>query len=160
MKQATNVVLLLFATIALISWQSSSRAQSVARVGVVVSDLTTKQENNRGLPSRGVYVVDVRNDTSAARAGVMAKDVILELDGVPIEGVDDFLCRVARKQPGDAVQFVILRGLAPLTITVSLGTWPKELARLRRLPTGCSVADVRRHLISFPTVGRSSSKVA
>ena len=125
MKRTRQVVLLLFVAIVAMSWQTSLRAQAVARVGVVVSDLTEAEGHALGLPDRGVFVADVRNDTSAARAGILARDVIFELDGGPIHGLDDFICRVSRKQPGDFVRFQILRSLKPLAITVSLGTWPE-----------------------------------
>jgi Txe/YoeB family toxin of Txe-Axe toxin-antitoxin module len=148
MTRTRTVVLLLFVTLATMSWQSSSHAQAIARVGVVVSELTEAESRRLGLSNRGVYVVDVRSDTSAARAGVLARDVIFELDGDPIEGVDDFLCRVARRRPGDSVQFRILRGLEPLTIAVSLGTWSRELSRARRLPAGCGIADAEPHPMS------------
>src|SRR5664279_3641557 len=143
MKRARQVVLMLFVTIAAMSWQTSLRAQAVARVGVVVSELTEAEGHALGLPDRGVFVADVRSNTSAARAGILAKDVIFELDGGPIHGVDDFICRVSRKQPGDSVRFQILRSLKPLAITVSLGTWPEEFSPSRRLPSGCGIVDAR-----------------
>ena len=155
MKRTRQVVLLLFVTIVAMSWQTSLRAQAVARVGVVVSDLTEAEGQALGLPDRGVFVAEVRNDTSAARAGILARDVIFELDGGPIHGLDDFICRVSRKQPGDFIRFQILRSLKPLAITVSLGTWPREFLSSRRLPAGCGVVDGQPGTISFRTVDRA-----
>ncbi|WP_433996263.1 PDZ domain-containing protein [Bradyrhizobium jicamae] len=117
------------------------RAQTAARVGIVVSELTEAEGHLLGLPDRGLFVVDVRSGTSAARAGIHARDVIFEFDGGPIHGVDDFICRVARKQPGDSVSFQILRSLTPLAITVSLGAWSQESAPSRGLAAGCGVVD-------------------
>ncbi len=155
MKRTRQVVLLLFVTVAAMSWQTSLRAQAVARVGVVVSDLSAAEGHVLGLPDRGVFVVDVRSGTSAARAGILARDVIFELDGGPLHGIDDFICRVSRKQPGDSVEFQILRSLKPLTITVSLGTWPKELSLSRRTPAGCGVVDAPQpDTMSFREVDR------
>jgi S1-C subfamily serine protease len=135
------MALLLFVTIVAMTLQTSLRAQAIARVGIVVSDLSEAEGHRLGLPDRGVFVVDVRNDTSAARAGIFARDVIFELDGGPIQGIDDFMCRLTRKRPGDVVRFQILRSLKPLTVTVNLGTWPKEFSAFRRPPKGCSVAE-------------------
>ena len=154
MKRTRQVVLLLFVTIATMSWQTSLRAQAVARVGVVLSDLTEAEGHILGLPDRGVFVVDVRSDTSAARAGILARDVIFELDGGPIHGVEDFICRVSQKQPGDSVRFQILRSLKPLAITVSLGTWPKEFSLSRRSPTGCGVVEAQPGAMSSSIVDR------
>ena len=155
MKRTRQMVLLLFVTVAAMSWQTSLRAQVVARVGVVVSDLSAAEGLVLGLPDRGVFVVDVRSGTSAARAGILARDVIFELDGGPLHGIDDFICRVSRKQPGDSVEFQILRSLKPLTITVSLGAWPKELSLSRRIPAGCGVVDAPQpDRMSFRVVDR------
>ncbi|WP_354122833.1 PDZ domain-containing protein [Bradyrhizobium sp. LA6.7] len=102
------------------------------------------------MPDRGVFVVDVRSDSSAARAGILARDVIFELDGGPINGVDDFICRVARKQPGDSIRFQILRSLKPLAITVNLGTWPNELSSFRSMSIGCGVVDAQPGAMVVP----------
>ena len=142
MKRTRQMVLLLSVIIAAMS-QTSLRAQPVARVGVVVSELTEAEGHVLGLPDGGVFVVEVRSNTSAARAGILARDVIFELDGGPIHGVEDFICRVSRKQPGDSVRFQILRSLKPLTITVSLGSWPEEFLPSRRLLGGCGVVNAR-----------------
>ena len=141
MKRTTQGALLLLVIIAAMSWQTALRAQSIARVGVVLSDLTEAEGRALGLPDRGVFVADVRSNTSAARAGILPRDVIFELDGGSIHGLDDFICRVARKQPGDAALFQILRNSKPLAVTVSLGTWPEELSRSRRLPIGCGIVE-------------------
>ena len=155
MKRTRRMVLLLFVTAAAVSWQTSSLAQVVARVGVVVSDLSVAEGHVLGLPDRGVFVADVRSGSSAARAGILARDVIFELDGDPLHGIDDFICRVSRKQPGDSVQFQILRSLKPLKITVSLDAWPKELSLSRRIPAGCGVVDAPQpDTMSFRAVNR------
>lgn len=155
MKRTRQLVLLFLVAIAAMSWQTSVHAQAMARVGVVVSELTEAEGQALGLPDRGVFVADVRNNTSAAKAGILARDVIFELDGGPIHGIDDFICRVSRKQPGEFIRFQILRGLKPLAITVSLGIWPKELLSSRRLPAGCGVADGHIVATSFETVDRA-----
>ena len=152
-KRAKRVMPLLLATIVTMSWQTSLRAQAVARVGVVVSDLTEAEGRDLGLPDSGVFVIDVRNGTSAARAGIIAKDIIFELDGGPIHGLADFICRVSRKRPDDFIKFHILRNLKPLVITVSLGTWPSELLSSRS-PTVCGIVGERRAAYRFNSAGR------
>lgn len=157
MKGTRRAVLLLPIVLGAVFWLTTSRAQTVARVGVVVSDMTEAEGHVLGLPDRGVFVVDVRSDTSAAKAGILARDVIFELDGGPIHGVDDFICRVARKQPGDSVRFQILRSLKPLVITLNLDTWPKEFSSSRRMPTGCGVVDAQPGAMVVPNSGRQGA---
>ncbi|MCK1462962.1 PDZ domain-containing protein [Bradyrhizobium sp. 2] len=94
-------------------------------MGVVVSDLTEAEARSLGV-NNGVFVVEVRNDTSASRAGIVSKDVIFALDGGSVRGVSDFVCQVARRHPGDAIHFGILRNFKPLVVTVTLGSWPEQ----------------------------------
>jgi serine protease Do len=48
---------------------------------------------------RGIEVVDVVQGSPAARAGLRAEDLIVEVDGVPVAGVDD----LQRLMTGDAI---------------------------------------------------------
>ena len=132
-------MLLLFIA-ALPFWLSQSCAQTFARLGVVISNLTQIERGTFGLFNGGVYVVVVKDDTSADRAGILSKDVIYELDGKPVQSVDNFLCRIAQRQPGDAIKLGIIRNHARLTITLKLGVWSTGPSRLE-MPAECSVVD-------------------
>lgn len=83
-----------------------------------------------GLP--GVLVLDVREGTGAAHAGVrpttrdeagslVLGDVIRKVDGKDVASNDDLLAALEERRPGDVVEIVVRRGHAdvPLRVTLS-----------------------------------------
>jgi aminopeptidase YwaD len=69
---------------------------------------------------KGVKFADVREGSPAAKAGLKAGDVLVEFDGKPIENLYDFTYALRARQPGDVVKVKVLRGGAPLEVTVTL----------------------------------------
>ncbi|MGH6673459.1 MAG: S41 family peptidase [Xanthobacteraceae bacterium] len=68
-----------------------------------------------------VKVVSPIDDTPASRAGIMAGDLIMEINGKPIKGVAlDSVVAELRGPPGSKVTLGIQRGSAPKLITVTL----------------------------------------
>ena len=57
----------------------------------------------------GVHVGSVRPDGPGARAGIEAGDVITELSGRPIAGVDDLEQIAAKRPPGQATSITVRR---------------------------------------------------
>jgi S1-C subfamily serine protease len=57
----------------------------------------------------GVHVGSVREDSPGARAGIQADDVIVELSGRPIAGVDDLEQIAAKRPPGQPTSITIRR---------------------------------------------------
>jgi serine protease Do len=58
----------------------------------------------------GVEVIEVVEGSPAARAGVRPEDLIVELDGVAVEGADDLQRLMVGELIGSAVQATIIRG--------------------------------------------------
>jgi serine protease Do len=58
----------------------------------------------------GVEVIEVVEGSPAARAGIRPEDLIVELDGVPVEGADDLQRLMVGELIGSAVQATIIRG--------------------------------------------------
>ena len=79
----------------------------------------------RGLVGRerAVEVVEVMADSPAARAGLHAEDLIVAVDGAPVEGVDDLHRLMAGDRIGRACTLEIVRNGA----TRSLHVTPREL---------------------------------
>lgn len=69
--------------------------------GVGVSDLTPQARRQLGLPSRikGAVITDVEADSAAARAGINAGDVILEINRQPVTSAEDAV-RLSEKAEG------------------------------------------------------------
>jgi S1-C subfamily serine protease len=69
---------------------------------------------------RGVEIVALDHDAPAAKAGLRAHDIILQMNGGPVEDCEQ-LKRLLRKQPpGRTVAFVIGRDGASINVSVQL----------------------------------------
>ena len=71
----------------------------------------------------GVEVVDVAEGSPAAKAGLRAEDLIVELGGRPVERVDDVQRMMGADAIGQALPVRVLRG----ELELELELWPVEL---------------------------------
>jgi S1-C subfamily serine protease len=72
---------------------------------------------------RAVEVVEVMADSPAARAGLHAEDLILSVDGQPVEGVDDLHRLMARDAIGRPATLAVVRDGATRELLLT----PREL---------------------------------
>ncbi|MFP4090120.1 MAG: Do family serine endopeptidase [Cyclobacteriaceae bacterium] len=59
--------------------------------------------------NQGVYVADVVKEGSAAKAGIEAGDVIVQVDDRPVTQTSNLLAYIGSKRPGDEVEVTVLR---------------------------------------------------
>ena len=96
-------------------------------LGVNIQDLTPELAKSFGLnDTKGVLIPNVTADSAAEKGGMKQGDIIIELDGVPVEKTKDLLNRVAMLKPGTKVKVVVLREGERKTLTVEVGTRPKS----------------------------------
>ena len=96
-------------------------------LGVWIQDITDDMARVLKLPDRqGTLVSQVAEDGPAGQAGVEQGDVIVELDGVPVEDTDDLRNRVATIPPGNDAKLVVLREGKQRTLVVTMGQLPAE----------------------------------
>ena len=69
----------------------------------------------------GVRIGDVADDSPAGRAGLKKGDIIISVGGSGVKGLRDYSGVLKRYQPGDAVEFVILRGTEKISVKIVLG---------------------------------------
>jgi serine protease Do len=96
-------------------------------VGVSLQDLTPELAETFGIEdtvTKGAIVTKVVEDSPADKAGLKFEDVIIELQGKPVEDSKDLMNRVAVLPPGTKVELVILREGKKETVTVELGERP------------------------------------
>ena len=93
-----------------------------AALGIAVRDAGVEDAAYVGLPAaRGVLVQDLDESSPARRAGLQPGDVIVAVDGRPVEYVSQLQERVAFRKPGEAVTLEVARkGGARATVRVTL----------------------------------------
>ena len=105
-----------------------------ARLGVSLQDLSAPLAESFGLGSPdGALVASVEPDSAAARAGLMAGDVITSYAGTPVHTAGDISSRVGLAQPGDKVALRVWRDKTARELSVQLGRadGPQEASALQ-----------------------------
>jgi serine protease DegQ len=96
-----------------------------AFLGVEPAELTPQIAEQFDVEAeRGVIVLGVVESSAAEAAGVQRGDVIVSIDGDPLETVEDLLATLRRRSPGDEVQLRVLRDGREQTITATLQDRP------------------------------------
>jgi len=94
-------------------------------LGVFPQDLEPEMAKAFGLKNgKGVLMPEVTKDSAADKAGLKHNDVILELNGEPVESADSFRNRIAMLKPGTKVDLVVWRDGKRKTLTVKLSKRP------------------------------------
>jgi len=95
-------------------------------MGIQFEELSSGVAASLGLDrdTKGVAIVDVMKGSAADDAKLQQYDVIVELNGEPIESGNEFLNNVAMLKPGTKVNLVIMRDGKRKPITVKLGKRP------------------------------------
>ena len=99
-------------------------------LGVYVQGVNADMARSLDLAEpRGAIVTQVSEDGPAERAGVEQGDVLLSLDGKPIDSSNALRNAVARLQPGTKVKLDLVRGGAKRSLTVALDEMPANAGR-------------------------------
>jgi serine protease Do len=97
-------------------------------LGVVPETLTPEKAPILGLKedAKGVFIVEVTDDSPADKAGLKHNDVVLEIEGEPVESEGAFRNRIAMLKPNNQVKLVVWRDGKRKTLTVKLGKRPSS----------------------------------
>jgi serine protease Do len=95
---------------------------AVAGLGLTLSDLTPTLQNKFNISSdtHGVVITDVAPNSVAARQGLAAGDVILQLGGAPVVRIHDLLSQIAALRAARQSQVLLLVQGADETQWISL----------------------------------------
>jgi len=95
-------------------------------LGVGIMDLTDETAPFFGLKknAKGALISEVTEDSAADKAGLKHNDVVLELNGEPVESRDTFRNKIAMLKPGSRIELVVWRDRKRKPITVKLGKRP------------------------------------
>jgi serine protease Do len=122
-------------------------------LGVLPQDLEPEMAEAFGLKdTKGVLIPEVSEGSAAAKADLKHNDIILELNGEPVESADAFRSKIAMLKPGTDVKLTIWRDGKRKTITVTLDKRPplEELAGTTKAAEdlGFTVSDLTDELAS------------
>ena len=92
-------------------------------VGIVWGgDVDANIARQYNLPvDRGIIVREVEANGPAARAGIRPGDIVISVDGSPVNNWNDFIRQLFTKRPGQRVRIGIVRDGSRRTVDVTLG---------------------------------------
>ena len=98
-------------------------------LGIEPQEITPELATALALPSPdGVLIRMVLKSSPADRAGMLARDVVLEIDGRPTRDVPGLLAQIAAMTPGTQAKLKVLRENKAVEFDVTVGKRPKARA--------------------------------
>ena len=76
-------------------------------------------------PAEGVLIRSMQRGGPAEHAGILARDVVVEVGGKPTRSVPQLLARIAELSPGTSTKVRLVRDGKPVDIDVMVGKRPK-----------------------------------
>ncbi len=91
-----------------------------AVLGVSIVELNESNGPRNGLPSKGIYIAEIQQDSDLINKGVRTRDVIIEANGQVISTSDQLLQELDKYSPGDMFNLVIYRAETDQTFSVDV----------------------------------------
>ena len=93
-----------------------------AVLGVSISELTNEIAKEHGITAvtKGVYVGEISDRSSAKEAGLQKNDVIISINDIPTDNVAQLQEQVAKYRPGDKIKVTYVRDNKTNSVTVQL----------------------------------------
>jgi serine protease Do len=108
-----------------------------AYLGIVPQDVTPAIAKAFGVKENsGALVGDVSPNSPAQKSGMQNGDIILELNGKPVEDANQLRMAVSMMTPGTEVHLKVLRSGSERDMAVTLGELPTEQADVQKDSTG------------------------
>ncbi len=99
------------------------------RIGVSITNVTRDLAESLGLPkAQGAAVSSVEEGGPASRSGLEPGDVILKIDGRPIEGSADLSRTIRSMKPGTRTTLSVWRGGKPRDVVLTITEFKDEEA--------------------------------
>ena len=103
-------------------------------VGILLQTITPTLAEGLGLSQDwGAMICDVSPGSPAALAGLRMQDIVLSIDGMPVDGVPRLAFQLFTRSAGDVVRLKVLRGKEWYTADVTMTERPHDLDRLSDL---------------------------
>jgi serine protease Do len=99
-----------------------------AKLGIAVQTVSQQLANSFGLQTpRGALVADVSKGSPAAKAGIKAGDIILSVNGEPVNDSADLPMMIGLMQPGQPVKLGVWSDHHESTVTAKLGSFSNDM---------------------------------
>jgi serine protease Do len=96
-------------------------------LGVQIQKVTPEIADSLGLKkAEGALVAEPQPNSPAAKAGIVAGDVITAVNGTPVKGSRELAREVGTLAPGTSVKLDLLHQGASKSVTLTLGEMPRE----------------------------------
>jgi serine protease Do len=110
------------------TWISSAAAADIhGWMGVRIQPVTADIADSLGLKkAEGALVAEPQSGSPAAKAGILAGDVITAVDGKDVKDPGDLARKISATAPGTDVKLTIQRKGEEKTVSVTLGQQPEQ----------------------------------
>ncbi|MBN1288328.1 MAG: trypsin-like peptidase domain-containing protein [Actinobacteria bacterium] len=106
----------------------AGRPVSHPYIGVLGADVTKDLVESSGLPvERGAYLTRVLSGGPADKAGIRVGDVIVEVDGEAVKGMDSVVSIIRKHSVGDKIEIVVYSGDEKKTVEAVLEEKPSSI---------------------------------
>ena len=96
-------------------------------LGIRMQPLTADLASELGLDRpQGALVAEVMQDSPALKGGLKSGDVIVMVDGEPVEDPQDLAREVGLSPPGSKIKIAVVRNSKRQMINVTLGAFPED----------------------------------
>jgi serine protease Do len=96
-------------------------------IGVQIQPVTAEVADSLGLKTaQGALVAQPQPDSPAAKAGIVAGDVVTAVDGEAVKDAHDLARRIGAMAPGTSVKLALLHNGEARTVSLTLGEIPQE----------------------------------
>ncbi|HTS76123.1 MAG TPA: DegQ family serine endoprotease [Bryobacteraceae bacterium] len=96
-------------------------------LGILPQDVTPQMAKAFGVTeATGVLVGDVTPDSPASRAGLQKGDIVLDINGQPVDDANALRVKVGMMTPGASVNLRVLRDNKTMNLTAQLGQFPSN----------------------------------
>ncbi|HET7847866.1 MAG TPA: Do family serine endopeptidase [Pseudolabrys sp.] len=96
-------------------------------IGVQIQPVTPEIADSLGLKkAKGALVAEPQSGSPAVKAGIEAGDVITSVDGKDVKDARDLAKKIGAMAPGTSVKLTVLHNGSEKTISLTLGTMPKQ----------------------------------
>lgn len=102
-------------------------------LGVSIRELDSKLAEEEGIDDiHGVFVADVTENGAAQDAGIKSGDIIMNIEGVPVNSTSELLGLIGQHRPGDKINLAVKRGNKEMNYAVILKNRDGNISLVKR----------------------------